>query len=308
MNNNGNGEMALKETVWSTTWTTFGKWILTGEHAVLRGAPALVFPLREKKMEFYYEKFAADFNVEFRGSSGEEVKLIFWGLLEEALKRLSLKREQLSGKLTINSDLPLGAGLGASAALCVGVSRLFKNLNFIQEDDLFEFSRGLENLFHGESSGVDIAVALTGEPLKFYRFEGRKPLSIRWKPHFYVSFSGQRGITSECVAKVSAMHKSDKVNALELDQQMMLASDMCEKALQTPSPEGFLALKKGIEKASQVFSDWGLIDAATANHMDALKALGAVAVKPTGSGGGGYVLSLWNNEPPKENSLNLIRA
>lgn len=28
--------------------TTYGKWILAGEHAVLRGHSALVFPIKEK--------------------------------------------------------------------------------------------------------------------------------------------------------------------------------------------------------------------------------------------------------------------
>lgn len=40
--------------------------------------------------------------------------------------------------------------------------------------------------------------------------------------------------------------------------------------------------------------------------MNRLTAEGALAVKPTGSGGGGFVLSLWDRQPPE--SLELLRA
>ncbi|MFI4919641.1 MAG: mevalonate kinase, partial [Legionellales bacterium] len=34
--------------------TTFGKWILAGEHAVVRGHEALVFPIKEKQLHLQY--------------------------------------------------------------------------------------------------------------------------------------------------------------------------------------------------------------------------------------------------------------
>lgn len=34
--------------------TTYGKWILVGEHAVVRGHAALVFPIKGKKLTLSY--------------------------------------------------------------------------------------------------------------------------------------------------------------------------------------------------------------------------------------------------------------
>ena len=45
--------------------------------------------------------------------------------------------------------------------------------------------------------------------------------------------------------------------------------------------------------AKDCFEQWGLIDSSVQAEMDRLSAQGALAVKPTGSGGGGYLLSLW---------------
>ncbi len=44
----------------------------------------------------------------------------------------------------------------------------------------------------------------------------------------------------------------------------------------------------------------GLISESLQQHMQQLLHEGALAVKPTGSGSGGYVLSLWESEPTNE--------
>jgi mevalonate kinase len=41
-------------------------------------------------------------------------------------------------------------------------------------------------------------------------------------------------------------------------------------------------------------------------HLGDLKRAGAVAVKPTGSGHGGYVLSLWRDEVPRLSRWELV--
>jgi mevalonate kinase len=53
---------------------------------------------------------------------------------------------------------------------------------------------------------------------------------------------------------------------------------------------------QAIELAQSCFVDWNLVPAEAQQHINLLKSNGALACKMTGSGGGGYVLSLWPNE------------
>jgi mevalonate kinase len=285
---------------------TFGKWILAGEHAVLRGCPALVLPVKNFSMKFSHVDSANLMDVDLVGEKGQELQLIFWGLIETALEKVSKHRTDLTGKLTISSTIPLGAGLGASAALCVGVGQFFAHKGWVQPKDVYEFSRQLEGLFHGESSGVDIAIALEGRGIKFMRGGERAQFVQNWQPKLYLSYSGQRGATSDCVKKVNELRNSSLARAEKIDAQMREAVELAEKAYSLTPQDGFSLLAQSLDLARDCFYQWGLCDGSLDQHIRELSKAGAHAVKPTGSGGGGYVLSLWSTEPPKELQANLI--
>jgi mevalonate kinase len=277
---------------------TFGKWILAGEHAVIRGIPALVFPARSSAMTFSWAATPETLQVNFAGSNGAELSIIFWGVLENALQKIERARTDLRGRLQVTSDIPLGAGLGGSAALCVGIGRWFQNSGFIKASDVYEFSRQLENLFHGESSGVDIAVALEGRGLKFMRGGEHTPLLPTWKPRLYLSYSGKRGVTSECVKKVNELRAKSRHLGEKLDQQMREAVELSERALLISDSGAVDLLAKALDLARDCFYQWGLCEGVLDQHMRELLRAGALSVKPTGSGGGGHVLSLWDAPPP----------
>jgi mevalonate kinase len=278
------------------TTTTYGKWILAGEHAVLRGHPALAFPLLSTRLQLSFEPTAGELDVQFDGPNGQELNLLFYGVLENALQRLHAPH--VKGKFRLTSNVPVGTGLGASAALCGAVSRWIQAQQWIAEDQVYEFARQLEDLFHGESSGVDLAVSLSSQGVRFVRGGDRQVVKPLWWPQLYLSYSGRRGITSECVAKVKSMFTSDPDRAAQLDLRMAKAVAECEAALMSPQSEGFALLKSAIANAATCFFDWGLCPDDVRAHLKLLQDSGASAAKPTGSGGGGYVLSLWNHEPP----------
>lgn len=280
-----------------------GKWILAGEHTVLRGSPALVFPLKSRTLALSYQPGQQPLHLDLAGEHGEELQLLFWGVLEKACELTKIQRQDLNGNLKLTNRIPIGAGLGASATLCVAIGRWFHSMNLITENGIYEFSRTLENLFHGESSGVDIAVALSGEGIRFLRGGERSQVQMNWKPQWYVSYSGKRGVTLECVNKVKALIQKDPRLGEEIDRNMRTAVELAEQALKMDAEKGLSQMKEAMNLARSCFELWGL---SPDEHIQWLLTHGAVAAKPTGSGGGGFILSLWSQEPPTEIKSRLI--
>jgi mevalonate kinase len=93
---------------------------------------------------------------------------------------------------------------------------------------------------------------------------------------------------------IGKIFQRDKKLAIELDEQMDFASNLCEEALKNSD---FCKLKDGINLGGEIFRRWGLCNSSMSEHMNKLLSWGARAVKPIGSGLGGYVLSLWEEDP-----------
>ncbi len=284
---------------------TFAKWILAGEHSVLRGCPAIAFPLTNRALDLSFEPSNEALSADFAGEHGEELRLLFHGVIENATKRAGVP-EPLKGKFRIESALPVGAGLGASAALCGAIGRWCESQGYLPGTDVYEFSRSLEDLFHGESSGVDLAVSLSAQGIYFVRGGERRVLTPVWWPQLYLSYCGARGMTSDCVSKVKRLFDTDPEKARALDGQMREAVVMCEGALTDSSRDAFESLRRALSMAGECFNEWGLSTGDLGHHLQDLRANGAAAVKPTGSGGGGYVLSLWKTDPPENLKSTLI--
>lgn len=282
-----------------------GKWILAGEHTVLRGGDALVFPLTSRYLKLNYHPSTADFEVAFNNESHPELELIIWSVLEKALKKLNLKRSGLKGTLEFDSKILFGAGMGASATLCVALTQWFSQLGYLLETERYEFARDLENLFHGESSGVDVAVTLYNQPLLFSRHEGFQLLQNYQKPLLYLSHTGERGVTKDCVDRVKKLFLSHPEKAEHIDLQMKKSVEQFQLLLQseTIQPQKWI---QAMQLAHGCFYEWGLVNEAVRRHEEDLLRLGAQAVKLTGSGGGGFMLSYWTQSPPQSVTFEMI--
>ncbi len=262
-----------------------GKCILLGEHSVVRGAPALVFPLRSLALELEWEKSEGE---------GREIEgdVPFFSALDRALEILGQRLPEGKWKFRVENKIPVRAGLGSSAALAVAVVKFLQAIE-LPVPSPFALCVEIEDLFHGKSSGIDIAGALAETPLLFVRGRQPEPVSLAWRPFLYLSDSQLRSPTARSVQKVTDLARDD------LDDRMSLAVSQAKSALSLRSPEALRQLQSAMEEGAACFQEWGLVPPAMQELALELKAKGALAVKPTGSGDGGFLLSLWDRPQPE---------
>ena len=289
--------MTALETTQVIAWskTIPGKWILFGEHAVLRGGKAIVFPLMAQHLNLNYLKNDAVFKVQLVEVKSAELEQVIQSTIGRVLAMCDVRREQLTGTLVIDAHIEFGAGMGASATLAVGFTEFLIYLGYVKTNDAYTFAKKIEDIFHGESSGVDVAVTLNQKALIFEQTKENHFLQNVKLPKLYLSYSGVRGVTKDCVFQVKKLFETDPKLATAIDQDMKSCSDDFIAKHNSWTMKDWIF---NIEKAQSCFDRWKLVPDAVKKHRDFLTEHGAKASKLTGSGGGGYVLSLWEHEPP----------
>ncbi|WP_367608419.1 mevalonate kinase [Legionella sp. W05-934-2] len=278
----------------STTVTA--KWILAGEHSVVRSHPAIIYPLPHYQLSLSYEKSSSPWEVNVSGIHHQEIETLFFSTLEHALTLANRQPINKTGKFSIHNAIPIGSGLGASAAFCLAISRWLAWQHDIDPSELYFQAKQLENLFHGQSSGIDI-VGVGASQGRIFHAGHHEAVTQTWQPHWYLSSSGSLSKTSKCIEEVKAIWQNDPSLAHRIDEQMTESVLLAKEALQTAN--GITKLAEAINLAQNCFQQWGLIDTHLQCHLDNLTTAGALACKPTGSGGGGYVISLWEQSAPQ---------
>lgn len=157
----------------SICYSAPGKVILSGEHAVVYGKPALVCAI-DKRL-----------SITFTSTKKTEYKDNIFPILEKSvIDFLKAKKEQILKKeytYSVKSSIPIGRGLGSSAAYCscisAGLLEIFTGREWSKEE-VNMCAYQMEKYFHKNSSGVDTSTSIMGG-LIFYRkeFEFLKTIS-----------------------------------------------------------------------------------------------------------------------------------
>lgn len=286
----------------SMRWSEFqtrasGKWVLAGEHSVLRGATAVALPHPEFSLTLKF--IPENSKLEIDPPTAATVISEILDSVHEDYEKESVF-ESPRGRLEIRSTIPIGAGLGSSAALCVAMSRWLAEPLGLGRDDaaLFEFATRLEHRFHGRSSGMDVAVISAGEPVFFTIQNGAIPLGIQRLPKFTFHDTGLRCRTSECVVRVEKMREEDPILGHQIDEKMGASCRLATEGLvrydSQPGGAALDQIARAMKLGQECFYSWQLVPGAAKRLEEDLFRQGALAVKLTGAGGGGMLVALWD--------------
>ena len=110
-------------------------------------------------------------------------------------------------KIQLHSNIPIGCGMGSSAATVLSVLRSIGHYFRVEfRPEWYQaYSLEAENLQHGHASGVDTYISLHGGCARFQ--EGRaESLPLPRMPLHLVNTGAPANTTGECVSRVQAQH------------------------------------------------------------------------------------------------------
>ncbi|WP_456330079.1 mevalonate kinase [Archaeoglobus sp.] len=262
-----------------------GKIILFGEHAVVYGRHAVVSAINLRC------------KVEVRKSNSFRIKSVLGesGLdfdrhpyVVQAVRRF-LEVKNISGaEIEIDSDIPIGSGLGSSGAVIVATLAAL-NAEFeggMDKESIFQMAKQVEIDVQGRASGIDPFISTFGGS---WLFPERKKVSMPFK--FFVINFGSRS-TAEMVKKVAELREKhpevmekifDSIDAVSLEAAEIKSRDKLEE---------LIAINQSLLRAIGV-SNPEIDETIAELERKGLRA------KITGAGGGGCIFGLYKGEKPE---------
>jgi mevalonate kinase len=262
-----------------------GKVILLGEHVVVYGRPALATGL----------PFAVDAMVE----SGAGPRLVSevhgdprtTRLVAEAARALGL--DPARAVVHVRSVLPLGRGLGSSAALSVAVLRAMADAagRALDVPTTLALGRDLESIFHGTPSGVDPAAAALGTCFRFVRGEPPTvtPVALGCRLRLVIAYGERARSTGSAVGALRERWEHDRERYEALFDE---AAAVVEQGIAAAEQGDLVALGAAFDRNQTVLEVLGVSHDDVERLVHAARAAGALGAKLTGGGAGGAIVAL----------------
>ncbi len=272
-----------------------GKVILMGEHAVVYGYGAIAIPLFSHSVTTTVEKSKADFLdcSLYKGKMMNAPTQLnnVCEVITEVKKRLKID-ETL--KITIDSQIPSGRGMGSSAAVVSSIIKAMYHYKqiFLTQEQLLELVHIGETIAHGNPSGLDGVVVNSKTPVLFKRGKGIVPIQSRLHGYLVIRDTCIVASTKQAVADIAELIKKDDKSRDSLDQLGKLSESSIRLIEEGNMKELGLKMIQAQSLLKLLYVSHPLID----QLVDKALAVGALGAKLTGGGRGGCVIALCQDE------------
>ena len=274
-----------------------GKIILFGEHFVVYENRAILGAI-DKYATVTSEKTNTD-NILISSSLGqssikkdEEVSNV-----EKKFRPFFYIAKQLISKngfdkginIKIESEIPIGAGLGSSSACCVAAAASISNLfGTTNEKEILELSIQAEKTIFPNSSGADCTVSVHGGIIEYQKEKGFSKIDTKNKFNFLIIDSEQIHATDKVVERVKKF-KNENTNVFtELCSE---EERLITKALESMENNDLETIGKCMAQNQIFLEQIGVSNDELLSIIEEIEMI-TFGAKITGAGDGGCVIAL----------------
>jgi mevalonate kinase len=270
-----------------------GKVILFGEHFVVKGKPAIGVAVN------VYAKACAGVGqgvVESRQLGLlldlESGRVLDKGLLrvyQELSSRIGLAKDF---HVIIDSEIPIAAGMGSSAAVAVSTAHALATLKGVEPDKklIWEVSFEAEKIYHVKPSGVDNTLSTYGGVL-FYQGGEFKRVEVKWPDDIYMVIvdSGVKRSTGQVVEDV--LRRYEKYYRI-MSGIYDAAGVLVEEALKALERGDFTRLGELMDINHGLLVSLGVSTPLLDSLLWTVREAGALGAKICGAGRGGVIVAV----------------
>jgi mevalonate kinase len=274
-----------------------GKVILFGEHFVVYGVKAILCSINKRvtvtaektserkisinskigKLEIEPDKPISEIN--------SPLKPFYY------LANKSIENKDSGIRIQIDSEIPLGAGLGSSSACCVaGAAAIFKLFGNISREEVLKLAIEAERTIFENTSGADCTVCTYGGIMEYDKNKGFK--KIEYEPNFQLVIINSN-IEHSTQSMVSKVKEFENKNTEEFSRLSDLESKLVEDVLKLVKENKIQEIGQKMNQNQKYLENIGISNKEL-TKMIRIGQESSFGAKITGSGGGGCIFALTN--------------
>ena len=275
-----------------------GKIILFGEHFVVHGTKAILAAIdkRVTVTSTFTENKTIKVNSQLGtievpiSSSHEEVKSEFRPFVYLANKIINSEQNVSGLEITIDSDIPIGVGLGSSSACCVAATASISELfNELSSEEILKMSIEAEKTIFPDTSGADCTVCTYGGMIEYPSVE---KIDNTFDLNLLIANSMIPHNTKNSVEKVNKFKENDEERFSQLCDLETKLIDEVITAMKNNDATTF-GLK--MSENQKYLEEIQISNDTLRDMISSLKEI-SLGTKITGAGDGGCIIALVKDE------------
>ena len=273
------------------------KIILFGEHFVVHGTKAILAAIDKRVTitSFFTENKTIKINSELGtvevpiSSSHEEVRSEFRPFVYLANKIINSEQNVSGLEITIDSDIPIGVGLGSSSACCVAAAASISELfNKLSSEEILNLSIEAEKTIFPNTSGADCTVCTYGGMIEYDQSSGTRKIESTFQINLVIANSMIPHSTKSSVERVSKFKENDEERFSQLCD---LENGLIDEVITSMKNNDSTTLGLKMSENQKYLEEIQISNDTLRDMINSLNQI-SLGSKITGAGDGGCIIAL----------------